>query len=155
MGHRTTKGKGFTLIEVLLVILILGMLATVGVVMLRGTRESSKIDTTQLKIEKVMNQLAVYELTFGFPTEEQGLTALVTKPEFENEALAKRWRAPYLNKEDLKDAWDRDLIYRLVQDEETNLKKARVYSVGPNGEDESGEGDDIKNKVWAAEAVES
>ncbi len=152
MNKRVQRRKGLTLIEVLLVILIVGMLATVGVRMLVGTRDTAKIDTTQLKIEKAMGQLNVYETTLQqFPSDDQGLAALVTKPEFENEELGKRWSA-MLTQEDLNDAWGNALVYRVVEEEDSGRKVPRIYSFGPNGEDESGEGDDIKDKRWAAEA---
>lgn len=156
MRRQSTPRRAFTLIEVLLVILILGMLATVGVVMLSGTQQGAKIDTTQIKIDKVIGQLEIYQQAVGdYPSEEQGLAALITKPEFEEEAIGKKWRGPYLSKDDLKDAWGKDLVYRVVEDEATGRKKPRIHSLGPNKNDDSGEGDDIKDKRWTGEAKDS
>lgn len=153
MERRANNRNAFTLIEILLVIVILGMLATVAVVTLRGTKESAQIDTTQIGIEKVMRQLELYATKFEYPTEDQGLAALVTKPEFEDEATGKKWYR-MLAKKDLKDSWGHKLVYRLAEDAETSRKVPRVYSVGPNGDDESGEGDDIKNQAWTEESEE-
>lgn len=155
MRRHTTQRRGFTLIEVLLVILIVGMLATAGVVLLSGTRDQAKIDTTQIQINKIRQVLERYETKLGYPTEEQGLAALITKPEFDDEAKGKGWAGPYLSKADLKDAWGNELVYRVVQDETTNKAKPRIHSRGPNGEDDSGEGDDIKDNLWAGEAEDS
>jgi len=154
MERRENNRKAFTLIEILLVIVILGMLATVALVTLTGTQEKAEINTTQLKIEKVMRQLAIYRTTLReYPTQDQKLDALVTKPEFENETKGKEW-SQLLTKQDLKDSWGRDLIYLLDEDSETGRKVPKVYSVGPNGSDDSGEGDDIKNGAWADESAE-
>ena len=156
MERRANNRKAFTLIEILLVIVILGMLATVAVMTLSGTREGAMQDTTSLKIEEIMQALEVYKMNVSvYPTEEEGLPALVTKPEFQDEAMGKKWRGPYLKKKTVpKDAWGSDLSYRVVEDETTGRKRPRIYSFGPNKDDESGEGDDIKNEAWADEAEE-
>lgn len=154
MQRREKNRKAFTLIEILLVIVILGMLATVALVTLTGTQEKAEINTTRLKIEKIMRQLALYRTALrDYPTQEQKLEALVTKPEFENEATGREW-TKLLTKQDLKDSWGRDLIYLLDEDSESGSKIPKVYSVGPNGNDDSGEGDDIKNGAWADESAE-
>lgn len=155
MGRRANDNAGFTLIEVLLVIVILAMLAGVGVMVLTGTREGAMKDTTSLTIKEVMTALEVYKTHVGvYPTEDEGLLALVNKPEFEDEAAGEKWRGPYLKKKAVpKDAWGSDLGYRVVEDETTSRKKPRVYSFGPNKEDESGDGDDIKDEEWKAEAA--
>ena len=156
MKRHADNRKAFTLIEILLVIVILGLLATVAVVTLSGTREGAMEDTTKLKIEEIMQVLEVYYAhVSAYPTEEEGLPALVTKPEFEDEAVGKKWRGPYLKKKGIpKDAWGNGLVYRVVEDEVTGRKKPRIYSFGPNKNDDSGDGDDIKNEAWAEEDVE-
>ena len=154
MERRENNRKAFTLIEILLVIVILGMLATVALVTLTGTQEKAEINTTRLKIEKVMRQLAIYRTTLReYPTQDQKLDALITKPEFENETKGNKW-TKLLTKQDLKDSWGQDLIYLLDEDSETGRKVPKVYSVGPNSSDDSGEGDDIKNGAWADESAE-
>ena len=154
MERRENNRKAFTLIEILLVIVILGMLATVALVTLTGTQEKAEINTTRLKIEKVMRQLAIYRTTLReYPTQDQKLDALITKPEFENETKGNEW-TKLLTKQDLKDSWGQDLIYLLDEDSETGRKVPKVYSVGPNSSDDSGEGDDIKNGAWADESAE-
>lgn len=132
--------KGFTLIEVLLVILILGMLASVGIYMLVGTRDRAKIDTTRALVETTLAQaLDTYEMHLGeLPTSEQGLTALVEKPAFDTEEKGAKWCGPYLKKLP-KDAWDRDIHYERSEDGKTY----KLWSDGPDGT--SGSEDDIRN----------
>jgi hypothetical protein len=71
--------------------------------------------------------------------------------------MAKNWHGPYLTASDLKDAWETPLTYKLedVTDSSsgTTRKVPRLYSWGPNKNDDSGDGDDIKNKAWADESA--
>ena len=67
------QAKAFTLLEVLLVIVIIGMLATVLIFTIGGTQEQAKIDTTRLTIKKIENKLEEYNLRMGhFPNEAEG-----------------------------------------------------------------------------------
>ena len=147
MKARSNKRAGFTLVEVLLVLVILGGIAAVLIPMLGGTRESAEIKLTNIKIKKAMGKLELYRQDIrGYPTDDQGLQALVEKPAFE-EGQGEGWSGPYLSEEDLKDAWKRDLHYKLIEDDSsgTSRKIPRVWSDGPNKDDEEGRGDDIKS----------
>ena len=146
MDRMNDDRRAFTLIEVLLVIVILGLLATVLVFTMGGTEESAKKNTTVLLLKQVGNALDRYKLAVGhYPTEEEGgLQSLVSKPSFQDEKLAEKWTGPYLEKLP-KDAWDRDLKYEVVEktgsDEITVPYK--LISSGPDGEE--GTDDDISN----------
>ncbi len=148
--HRTRRG--FTLIEVLLVIVILGLLAGVGIMAFSGIGEGAKVDTTKLKIDEVEGAIELYKTNIGhLPTEEEGgLTALREEPTFEDEKLAEKWRGPYL-KEEPTDAWGNELNYRVetVESESGSREVARIWSSGPDGQSETE--DDIKN--WSDEAA--
>jgi len=145
-----TQKRGLTLIEVLLVILILGMLATVAIVALSGTREGAKIDTTKLLLNEVQTALDTFNMHLNrYPTEDEGLGALRTKPQFEDEAEGEKWRGPYL-KRDPKDAWDQPLNYQPVDpgsDEAAQGLKYKVWSNGPDKQSETD--DDIRS--WSEE----
>ena len=66
---------GFTLIEILLVIVIIGMLAGVLVVTIGGTREGAEVDTTKLMIQKIENKIQTYYMHVGhYPTDGEGPT---------------------------------------------------------------------------------
>ncbi|MCX5661965.1 MAG: type II secretion system major pseudopilin GspG [Planctomycetota bacterium] len=150
-NHRSLRSRGFrgsrgfTLIEVLLVLVILGMLATVAIVALSGTRETARIDATKLKINQLESALDLYNLALGsYPSDEQGLKALQTKPTFDDEKQGEKWRGPYL-KSDPRDEWNHEFKYQKVEGstEETGGKPFKLWSMGPDGQD--GTEDDIKN----------
>ena len=150
MSRSETIRRGFTLIEVLLVLVILAALATVAVVTLWPAKEEANINLTKLKIEKVILGLQRYSLNLGPPTEDQGLKALLEKPTFDDEKQGDQWHGPYCTVDDLKDAWKKDLVYKIeeVTTGDKTRPTPRIYSIGPNGNDEQGEGDDIKNSAW-------
>jgi general secretion pathway protein G len=142
---RRSVARGFTLIEVLLVLVILGMLATVAIVALSGTREGARIDTTKLMIKQIESALDTYNLHIGsYPTDDQGLQALLVKPSFDDDKLGEKWRGPYL-KEEPRDAWNHPIKYQKVEGstDETGGKPYKVWSLGPDGQD--GTEDDIKS----------
>ncbi len=149
MKMRTNIGTGFTLIEILLVILIIGMLAGVFIVAVMPARESTRIKTTALLVETtVPSALDRYNMDIGhYPTEEEGgLDALRKKPS--DEEIAKKWAGPYLKKE-AKDAWDKALHYEVVEEStgETAGLKYKLWSEGPDEQNETD--DDIKS--WSEE----
>lgn len=101
--------SGFSLIELLVVLVILSLLGgIVGPRLLRHVGEA-KSDTAALQIEDLAAALDVYMLEVGsYPTTEQGLAALVSAP-----ATAERWNGPYLRKSRVpKDPWGNDYRYR-------------------------------------------
>ena len=155
------RRNAFTLVEVLLVVVIIAALAALAAVAIFPARNQANIDLTRAKVEKVMAKLELYAGKLDYPTDEQGLNALVVKPTFEKPEMEKNWFGPYLSLSDLKDAWGNDLKYKLedVTDSSgtagTTRKVPRVYSFGPNKTDDSGDGDDIINQAWADEKAAS
>ena len=147
MKARNANNRGFTLIEVLLVILIIGMLAAVLVVTIGGTREGAQVDTTKLMIDKISGKIEQYNLDVGhYPTEsEGGLQALRSKPNFSDEKAAERWRGPYVQSRELVDAWGKPLNYEPGEPGATTATGARfkLWSNGPDGQ--SNTADDISN----------
>jgi len=152
-SNQRRRHSGFTLIEILLVLAILLMLATVAIVALSGTREGAKVDTTRLLIQEVENALETYNMHLSrYPSEEEGgLNALLTRPAFDDEKLAERWRGPYLKTEP-RDSWARPLHYQVAEAGTTETtpgaKPIRIWSDGPDGQE--GTADDIRN--WNEEA---
>jgi general secretion pathway protein G len=81
MPRRRRLEEGFTLIEIMVVILILGLLATIVVQSLRGATDKAKVTKTEADISEIKTALDRYYLDNGYyPTSDQGLTALVTAP---------------------------------------------------------------------------
>ena len=106
--------RAFTLLELLMVIVIIGLLAAFVAPQFFGTGEKAREDLTRHQVESgLMGALDMYRVHVGhYPTEEEGgLNALLQKPD--NEEVAKKWGGPYVKRpEDLKDAWGHELLYR-------------------------------------------
>jgi len=147
------NSRGFTLIEVLMVIVILGLLATLAIVELWPTGEAKKVEATSLLIGEVGTALDMYKMDIGhYPNEnEGGLKALREKPTFDNEKLAEKWHGPYLKKEPM-DAWSNPLKYELLEGTGGTEKPVTAYKLssnGPNGNE--GDDDDISNQPKESE----
>lgn len=156
MRTRGNRRRGFTLIEVLLVVAIIAMLATVAAVTLWPARDEAKIGITKTKVQTVIMALERFNTSLSaYPTAEQGLKALIEEPAFEDDSMSGKWHGPYCKLSDLKDQWGQDLVYSLEETTsgETTREIPHVYSYGPNKTDDSGEGDDIRNDAWAQEAA--
>ena len=103
--------RGFTLIEILVVIIVLGLLATLVGPRILGRVSDAKSATARTQIELLGLALDSYRLdNGGYPTTEQGLAALDEKPTAE--PLPPNWRGPYLRKAVPLDPWNRPYIYR-------------------------------------------
>src|SRR5918912_1202843 len=103
------RSKGFTLVELLVVLVILGLVAgLVGPQVMKHVG-TSKSKTAFLQIEELASALEMYKLELdAYPTSEQGLAVLVQKP-----AGVEKWNGPYLCKAVLpKDPWGREERYR-------------------------------------------
>lgn len=142
---RANRRKGFTLLEVLLVVGIIALLAAFVVPQFMNTQRGAEIDITQRMVEdggSLATQLDLFRLNVGTYPEE--LKELVEKPD--DEVKAGKWRGPYIKSLDkLKDAWGRDLNYKFPG--EANEGAYDLWSAGPDGEE--GNEDDITN--WKKE----
>ncbi|RPI58677.1 MAG: type II secretion system protein GspG [Planctomycetaceae bacterium] len=146
---RSKNRKGFTLVEIMVVILIVALLGTVTTVLVLKQREGAKMDLTRSLVKDTLGkQLELYNSNIGhYPTEEEGgLKALMTKPSFSDEKLGEKWRGPYVSEDQLKDAWGNEIKYELT-DEGSGGKVPHIWSMGPDGTD--GSEDDIRN--WSDE----
>ena len=94
---QVTHQKGFTLIEVMVVVVILGILAAVIAPSILDKPNEARISTAKQDIRVLEQALEEYKIhNFDYPTSEQGLQALVEKPTGEPEP--KRWKGPYIKK---------------------------------------------------------
>jgi general secretion pathway protein G len=102
------RTRGFTLVELLVVLAILGLLATLVGPRVMSTLSGAKSKTARLQIEDLSGALDIYRLEVGrYPTSAEGLDALVEKP-----GDAKNWNGPYLKKSQVpKDPWGFDYHY--------------------------------------------
>ncbi len=134
----TKKSKGFTLIELMVVIVILGILAGLVLPRFMGRTEEAKRTKARLQIENLEAALKLYKLdNGGYPTTEQGLDSLVQKPS--TGSIPKNWReGGYLEKAKVpEDPWGRPYVYISpgIKNKDFDLK-----SLGADGE-EGGEGE--------------
>ncbi len=131
------KQRGFTLIEVLVVLIILGLIAALVVPRITGRVDEAKVETTKIQLRAIKDALEQYKLDNGmYPTTQQGLKALVEKPT--TPPVPRRWRQ-YLDKVP-RDGWDREFIY-------ISPGVNRPYELKSKGADgEEGTEDDID--VW-------
>jgi len=106
------NNKGFTLIELMVVIVILGVLAGLVVPKIMNYPDEAKQTQAKLQMQSIETALKAYKLDNGsYPSTEQGLQALVEPPS--TGILAKKWReGGYLEKGKVpKDPWGNDFIY--------------------------------------------
>jgi general secretion pathway protein G len=137
--NRSRKGrKGFTLVEVLVVMAILVLLfGLVGPRVLNARRGANeKAAVTQ--IGAFRGALERYALDMAdFPTTEQGLLALVEEPEGDDETSAGNWNGPYLRSDDIpKDPWGSPYQYEYPPTRGTG-KDPDIWSFGPDKEDDT------------------
>ena len=108
--HR--KQEGFTLIELMVVVVIIAILAGLVIPRFMGETDKAKQAKAKMQIESLESALKMYKLDNGsYPTTEQGLKALVETPTVGN--LPKNWRqGGYLEKGKVpKDPWDHEYVY--------------------------------------------
>ena len=104
------RHSGFTLIEIMIVVVIIGMLSALVGPRLIGQSDEAKIKTTKIQISQLEQTLGLFQLDNGFfPTTEQGLAALVKAPTIPPEPMNYK-QGGYMRKLP-KDAWGREFIY--------------------------------------------
>lgn len=140
--RRAVRRRAFTLLEVLMVIVILGVLAALIIPQFSGTGDRARRDLTDSQIRSgLATPLETFKMHCGrYPTTEEGLAVLLKAPD--DEEIAKKWAGPYVQQASaLKDAWNHDLIYKSPG--EYNQQSYDLSSPGKNGIE--GDDDDVKN----------
>ena len=126
--------RGFTLIEILVVVMILGLLISLVAPRIMGRTDEARVIKAMADIRALEEGLNLYKLDSGvYPTTEQGLRALVEEPT--SRPLPRRWREQgYMERVPL-DPWDSRLLYA------SDGRSYVLRSLGADGE-EGGEGID-------------
>jgi general secretion pathway protein G len=139
-----SSSTGFTLIEVIVVILVISVLAgLVGPMVFRNV-DDAKIQAARAQIELLGLALDAYRLDNGrYPTTEQGLQGLWTKPS--TEPLPLRWRGPYTRKPIPLDPWGRPYVF--VSPSPRDRLSYDLQSLGRDGK-EGGLDDDADIRSW-------
>lgn len=145
MIHKSfNKQQGFTLIEIIVVVVIIGILATFIAPKFLGRTDEARITKAKADIGALESALELYKLdNYAYPTTDQGLEALVTKPS--SDPVPANWKDGYIRKL-RKDPWQRDYLY-LNPGEHGAID---IYTLGADGV-EGGEGPDADIGNWNIE----
>lgn len=134
--------RGFTLIELMLVLVILAVLATIVMRNFAGQSEKARVTTAKAQIGNVSGALDQFEVDVGrFPSSEEGLASLMEQP-----GNSKGWAGPYLKQKISNDPWGHPYLYKFLG--QHNPKGFDIFSSGPDGAE--GTEDDVGN--WNEEA---
>lgn len=129
--HHRAHLRGFTLIEMLLVVTIIGVLAGVIATSLSGRSEEARVARARADITgSISLALDLFERDTGrYPTTDEGLAALVTNPGIDG------WKGPYLKNGLKPDPWGRAYAYTLVPAiGEATLAQYQLSSMGKDGQ---------------------
>lgn len=132
---RALSCSGFTLIELMLVVIIIGALVAMVMPRLTGRGEQARVAAARADIQaNISTGLKLYELDNGaFPSTEEGLDALLNKP-----GSAQNWNGPYLERKPV-DPWGRDYKYKSPGEHRPDYD---LYSLGRDGTESA---DDVTN----------
>ena len=141
-ARRRSTGRsqsGFTLMELLVVLAILGLLMSLVGPQVLNQLGGAKTKTAAIQVKDLEQALEMYKLDVGrFPSTNEGLQALVRKP-----AAAAGWNGPYLNSDVPLDPWNREYNYKYPGDR----GELDIFSYGQNGTP-GGEGEDQDVGNW-------
>jgi len=128
------RDNGFTLLELMVVLLILALIATIAAPQVTKHLRKAKLETAKIQVDALSAAVDSFNIDTGrFPTNEETLKALVEKP-----AGLPNWDGPYIKKkESLLDPWGEPYKYRIPG---TSSREYDVYSLGSDRK-EGGEGD--------------
>jgi general secretion pathway protein G len=137
--ERDRRRQGFTLMEVLLVLVILVMIGSIAVTALSSAQKKASVDTAKTQIKAFDENLEFYRLAVGdYPTTSDGLQALIQPPA----SADTRWQGPYLKATEIPlDPWGRP--YQYAYPGQNNPNGPDVWSAGPDRND--GTDDDVAN----------
>lgn len=120
------KTKGFTLIEIMVVVVILGILAAILVPKIMNRPEQARVVKAKQDILAIENALNLYKLDNAvYPTTDQGLQALVVKPT--SDPVPQNWQDGGYLKQVSQDPWGNNYQYT---NDDGDIK---IFSYGPNG----------------------
>lgn len=131
------RSAGFTLVELLVVIVILMVIGTISMQTFRKEPDKARVQAARTSFSQLETALERYKLDLGrYPAEEEGLAALVAAPEGDD---AGNWGGPYMRKKtDIRDPWGNDYILKVPASDGSDYE---IVCLGADGA-EGGEGFD-------------
>jgi len=139
-GRSSVRQRGFTLLELLVVMVIIGLLASYVAPRFFDQIGKSEIKAARAQLDALDKALATYRLDTGhYPSTEQGLKALAERPSDEA-----KWSGPYLAKALPPDPWGHAYVYRLPGDAGHDYE---LLSYGKDGQ-RGGTGENADISVW-------
>jgi len=139
--YRRQHGRnisGFTLIELMLVMVILATMAAIVLPKFTGRAKQAKITAAKTQIAQFEVALDAFEIDVGrYPTTTEGLRALVEKPATDSDG----WLQPYIKRDVPQDPWESEYVYKYPG--QYNQDGYDLYSMGPDRK--LGGDDDITN----------
>lgn len=137
MLNKARRSSGFTLLEMLVVLVIIGLVAGLVGPRLFAKVDSSKVQTAGVQIKLLRGAVESLRMDIGsYPTTEQGLAMLVTPPT--DTKLRERWKGPYLDDAVPLDPWNNPYQYRVPGEDGRPFS---IISLGADGKT-GGEGID-------------
>lgn len=128
--------KGFTLLEMIVVLVIIGLIAGLVGPNLFRQADRAKVQAAETQIKMMRGSLHTFRLDVGrLPSNEEGLKVLVQRPS--DERVAQFWEGPYIDGGVPLDPWNREYVYSTAPSE---FESFSLYSLGADGQP-GGEGD--------------
>lgn len=140
IDRRSRREGGFTLMELLVVMAIIGLLAVLVAPRVIGFLSGAKVDTATVQVDRLSGVLDLYRLEIGqYPSQDDGLVVLVDRP-----ANAANWNGPYIrNRDSLTDPWGNPYLYRYPGEH----GEFDLYTLGADGR-EGGDGENQDITSW-------
>jgi general secretion pathway protein G len=136
MKSKRNRRRAFSLMELLLVLVILGVLAALVVPKFANRSQQARETAAKADVSSIETAIGAFEIDNGrYPSTEEGLEALISSP-----SGLDAWRGPYLSRGLPKDPWGNEYVYRYPGQE--NPDGFDLYSLGPDGREGN---DDIGN----------
>jgi len=133
VAYRRARGRGFTLLEMLVVLVIIGLVAGLVGPQLLGRVDSSRVTAAEAQIRLIKGSLDALRLDIGrYPSTEEGLAMLMTAPG--DARVSRKWQGPYMAENVPLDPWGTPYQYRAK-----SATSLILYSFGADGQ-EGGDG---------------
>jgi general secretion pathway protein G len=139
---RHARGRAFSLLEMIIVLVLMGLLAALVAPRLTGILGKNKVRATKVQVEMLASAIERFNLDVGrYPTQQEGLTVLIERPQ---DVPEDTWDGPYTEKDFVpKDGWGRDFVYEIGENSRFVIKSYGADG-SPGGEGESA---DIDNRT--------